>query len=347
MGFTSRFLRTRAGRALCAFIAVAYTSMALGVSGARAQVPSQQPQQQALPADYRVGPGDAIFLSVAQRPDLNKDLLVDANGNVNLPLIGKVMVKGMNDSEIESRLLQALREYYPSVNRVEVNITRASSNVIWVSGEVKLPGKYSFSTQVNVWEAIREAGGPNATASLDAVRIIKDRSRGGSTTVVDVSAAMESGSVEKLPGLDPGDTIIVPAKQQEYTGSQGINVFGGVEKPGVYPMQGRQDLMTAILQAGGPNDRAKLDEIHIIRPRADGAAEVFQIDLNKFIKEGDLGSNPPLRPGDTVSVARKGFTSQELTTVLAVITTLATLTLLFLTIQDEFSQNNTVVLPAQ
>lgn len=105
--------------------------------------------------------------------------------------------------------------------------------------------------------------------------------------------------------------------------------------------------MTAILQAGGPNDRAKLDEIHIIRPRADGSAEVFQIDLNKFIKEGNLASNPPLRPGDTVSVAKKGFTSQELTTVLAVITTLATLTLLFLTIQDEFNQNNQVIIPAQ
>jgi len=242
----------------------------------------------------------------------------------------------MNDSEIEARLLQALREYYPSVNRAEVNITRASSNVIWVSGEVKLPGKYSFSQQVNVWEAIREAGGPNATASLDAVRIIKDRSRGGSTTVVDVSAAMEAGSVEKLPSLDPGDTIIVPAKQLEYTGSQGINVLGGVLKPGVYPMQGRQDLMTALLQAGGPSDRAKLGEVRIIRPRPDGGvAETMKIDLNKFIKEGDVASNPALRPGDTVSVGRKGFTSSELSVLLAIVTSMATLALLFYTIQDE------------
>jgi len=326
-----------AGRAGCAALAFVYASPVL-VPSPRAQAPAAT-QQQALPADYRVGPSDGIFLSVPQRPDLNRDLIVDANGAVTLPLIGKVSVRGMTDQEIEARLLQALREYYPSVNKVEVSITRASSNVIWVSGDVKIPGRYSFSQPVNVWEAIREAGGPAPTASLDQVRIIKDRSRGGTTSVVDVSAAMEGGSVVKLPQLDPGDTIIVPAKQLEYTGSQGINVMGGVLKPGVYPMQGRQDLMTALLQAGGPTDRAKLDEIRIVRPSGSGPAETMKIDLKKYLEKGDVASNPPLRPGDTVAVARKGFTSQELGTILAVVTTMGTLALLYFTIQNEIEDN--------
>jgi protein involved in polysaccharide export with SLBB domain len=207
-----------------------------------------------------------------------------------------------------------------------------------VSGDVRAPGKYSFTQAVNLWEAIREAGGPNPTASMDAVRIIKDRSRGGSTTVVDVTAALESGSVDELPGLDPGDTIIVPAKQATYTGSQGVNVLGGVLNPGVYPMQGRQDLMTAILQAGGPSDRARLTDVRLIRPRGDGSAETVKINLENFIQRGDVASNPLLRPGDTVNVGRKGFTTAELTTVLTIVTTLATLTLLFFTIRDEVNQ---------
>jgi polysaccharide export outer membrane protein len=286
-------------------VALTYTVAALGIPRARAQQP--QVQQQALPADYRVGPGDSIFLSVPQRPDLNRELVVDADGKVTLPLIGKVQVRGLTDPEIESRLLQALREYYPSVNRTDVTITRASSNMIWVSGDVKLPGKYSFPQPVNVWEAIREAGGPATTASLDAVRIIKDRSRGGGTTIVDVQGAIETGSVRDLPTLDPGDTIIVPAKH---------------------------------LQAGGPSDRAKLDEVRIIRPRADGSAQTIKLDLNKFIEKGDVANNPPLQPGDTVAIGRKGFTTTELTTILAIVTTLATITLLYFTIQDEIDEQN-------
>ncbi len=333
-----KLVHSPAGRIGCAALAFVYAAAVLPAP-AVAQAPQPAQQQHALPADYRVGPGDSIFLSVAQRPDLNRDLIVDANGAVTLPLIGKVAVRGMTDSEIEARLLQSLREYYPSVNKVEVNITRASSNVIWISGDVQIPGKYAFAQPVNVWEAIREAGGPSPTASLDQVRIIKDRSRGGTTTVVDISAALESGSVVKLPQLDPGDTVIVPAKQQEYTGSQGVNVMGGVLKPGVYPMQGRQDLMTALLQAGGPTDRAKLDEIRIVRPKASGPAETMKIDLKKYLEQGDLASNPPLRPGDTVAVGRKGFTSAELGTILAVITAMGTLALLYFTIQNEVESN--------
>lgn len=102
--------------------------------------------------------------------------------------------------------------------------------------------------------------------------------------------------------------------------------------------------MTAILQAGGPSDRAKLGEIQLIRPSLTGGpAETMKIDLEKFLNDGDVASNPALRPGDTVSVGRKGFTTAELTTILAVVTTLATLTLLFLTIQDEFDENITPI----
>ncbi|HXV13456.1 MAG TPA: hypothetical protein VEC56_04560, partial [Candidatus Krumholzibacteria bacterium] len=68
-------------------------------------------------------------------------------------------------------------------------------------------------------------------------------------------------------------------------------------------------------------------------------------DLNKFLEKGEVASNPILRPGDTVAVGRKGFTTQELTTILAVITTLGTVALLYFTIQNEIedneAQNNT------
>ena len=157
---------------------------------------------------------------------------------MNLPLVGNVPVRGLNKVEIESKLLQSLREYYPSVNRVEVNITQALSNVIFVSGEVRFPGKYSFPQEVNVWEAIREAGGPVPSATLTSVRVVEDRARGGKSTLVDVQSALESGTVEQLPLLRPGDTIIVPGAEETYTGVAGVNVTGEVIRPGNYRLTG-------------------------------------------------------------------------------------------------------------
>jgi polysaccharide export outer membrane protein len=337
------WLTTPAGRAVVMTVALVFT---LGVvSPAFAQTQSQSraesPRTAApLGSDYRVGPGDHIYLSVPQRPDLNRQLAVAENGSVNLPLVGNVPVAGLNKIEIESKLLQSLREYYPSVNRVEVTITQALSNVIFVSGEVRFPGKYTFPQDVNVWEAIREAGGPVPTATLSSVRVVQDRARGGASQLVDVQSAIENGTVESLPVLKPGDTIIVPGAEETYTGTAGINVAGQVIKPGNYRLTGRQDLMGAILMAGGPSESADLTDVVLIRPNGDSAAQKYKVNVKRFLEDGKMEANPKLKPGDTVTVGKRTFTGRNLGLVLSFVTTLGTLVLLYYTIQNEASTSN-------
>lgn len=294
--------------------------------------------------EYRVGAGDTIFMSAPQRPDLNRELAVDAEGNVELPLIGKVNVNGLTASEIENKLLQALRQYYPSINRLQVTVTEAVSQMIYVSGEVQSPGRYAFSKSVNVWEAIREAGGPLGTAQLDNIRIIKDRSRGGTSVMVNVLAAIEGGTMDQLPELEAGDTVIVPAEQDIYTGSYGVNVFGAVANPGTYRLTAGQDLVSAVLVAGGPIAYAELKKVKIIRPRSDGSNETVEINMENFLNHGDPAANPKLKPGDTVNVPQKTrllqLAAADFPTLLGLVTALATTALLFITINNE-TQNTT------
>jgi len=295
--------------------------------------------QQVVSADYRVGPGDRMFMSVPQRPDLNRELVVKEDGSVELPLIGAVPVAGLAPRDIEAKLLQSLRDYYPSISTVQITVTEAVSQVVYVSGQVRTPGKFNFSNTVNVWEAIREAGGPLPTASLDNVRIVKDRSRGGTSTIVNVLAAIEGGSIENLPELDPGDTVIVPTIEEVYTGAFGVNVMGAVLRPGVYRLQARQDLVSAVLLAGGPIELAELKNVTIIRPRPDGSTTTVKVNLADFLDHGDPFANPKLHPGDTVNVPRKNrliqLATSDVRTLLGLITALATTTLLFITINNE------------
>jgi polysaccharide biosynthesis/export protein len=327
------WMKSPAGRATALLVAAAYLTVVADVPGARAQAPDKPTQT--LPADYRVGPGDHIFLAVPQRPDLNRELVINTKGEVVLPLIGAVIVRGLTASELESRLLQALRDFYPSISKVQVSVTQASSNVIFVSGDVKNPGKYSFVEPVNVWEAIREAGGPMPTATMSGVRVVQDRTRGGATFVVDVQSAIEKGSVDHLPMLNPGDTVLVPGQEETYTGSMGINVMGAVLRPGVYRLQARQDLLSALLAAGGPNDRADLSDVRLIRPQATGMAQTMKLDLKKFMDKGDQANNPKLQPGDTVNIGRKGFTSQDASLILGLVSSIGTIVLLYYTIHNQ------------
>jgi polysaccharide export outer membrane protein len=330
------WMRSPFGRVVAGLVVVSYCHAALGVSYAGAQVQQTITQSATPGAEYRVGPGDHLFLSVPQRQDLNRELVIDEHGAVTLPLVGDVVLTGLTKGEIETRLLQSLREYYPSIKSVEITVTRAMSNVIFVSGDVRIPGKYSITESINVWEAIREAGGPTATAALTSVRVIQDRARGGQTFLVDVQAALDAGSVEKLPLLKPGDTVLVPAKEEVYTGVSGVNVFGAVVRPGAYPLPARQDLMSALMVAGGPAPGAKLSKIRIVRPETDGSAQIIKINLNDFIYHGEMEDNPRLHSGDTVHIARKTFSSQNVSLVLGFITAIGTIVLLYYTIQKEY-----------
>jgi protein involved in polysaccharide export with SLBB domain len=337
-----RTLSTPAGRVLVVAFSIVFTVAVVSPGTARAQAGKSENQTGTSATDYRVGAGDHIYLSVPQRPDLNRQLAVGEDGNVNLPLVGNVNVRGLNKTEIETKLLQSLREYYPSVSKVEVNISQALSNVVFVAGEVRFPGKYSFpETSVNMWEAIREAGGPSPTANLSSVRVVQDRSRGGQSQLIDVQAAIENGTVQNLPILRPGDTVIVPGAEELYTGSAGVNVTGAVIRPGNYRLTGRGDLVGAILLAGGPSDRADLSDVHLIRPDTGGGkSETYKIDLNNFLKKGKMDSNPKLRPGDTVTIQNKSFTGRDLSLILGFVTALGTLVLLYYTIQNEASSSN-------
>jgi protein involved in polysaccharide export with SLBB domain len=301
-------------------------------------------QQVFSAADYRVGVGDRIFLSVPQRPDLNRELTIEAGGVIDLPLIGQVVVGGLTLKEIEEKLLDAIKDYYPSINKVEVTIREALSQVIYITGQVGSPGKYNFHKSPNLWEAIREAGGPTPTAALDNVRVVKDRSKGGQSTVYNVQNALERGSVSDLPVLEAGDTVIVPAAAEVYTGSFGVNVFGSVVTPGIYKLQARQDLITALLQAGGPIQVASLTNVNIVRPNADGSISTITVDFKRYLDHGDPFANPKLKPGDTVYVPEKSRGKQladaDITLFLTLLTTTLSVVALTLAINDRVGTNN-------
>jgi protein involved in polysaccharide export with SLBB domain len=292
------------------------------------------------PDSYRVGVGDRIFISVDQRPDLNRELVIEEGGAVTLPLIGEVTVAGLSIKEMEQKLLLALQDYYPSVNRIEITIREAISQVIYITGQVGAPGKYNFHKAPNLWEAIREAGGGGQGASLESVRVVKDRTKGGRSTEYNVQRALETGSIEDLPDLEAGDTVIVPAVAESYTGSFGVNLFGHVVIPGTYKLQGAQDLVTAILQAGGPTPAASLEKVNIIRAHPDGSIATITVNFANFLEFGDPYSNPKLKPGDTVYLPRKGafeqLTTAELRLILTLVTATLSAVLVILAISDRY-----------
>ncbi len=178
-----------------------------------------------------------------------------------------------------------------------------------MQGQVVDPGRYEFRETPNVWEAIREAGGALSGAAMEAVRIVRAEEGEERTSIVNLQAAIDSGDLESLPDLEPGDTVIVPERSMRYQGSGAVNVIGAVLNPAPYRLQEESRLVDAIIAAGGAAPDANLSEVHVIRALPDGGTMTIEIDFNRYLENGDLRHNPVIEPNDTVSIPSRSSVS--------------------------------------
>ncbi len=279
--------------------------------------------------------GDLLELTVPQRQELDYRMTIDGDGNVELPVIGTIHLEGMTLNEAEENVLRRMREYYPSVRQIRLGLVgEEARRLAYVQGQVVAPGKYEFREAPTIWEAIREAGGATANASLETVRLIRAGEEGEKTDIINVQTAIDFGDFDSLPVLRPGDTIIVPERSMSHQGSGAVNVIGGVMNPAPYILTGDKRLVDAIIAAGGAVDNADLGKVAIIRTKPDGGSLTIEVDFEKYLKEGDMRHNPPIYPNDTVSVPQHRAFRTILTSpgfLLGLITITATTITLILT----------------
>lgn len=84
-------------------------------------------------------------------------------------------------------------------------------------------------------------------------------------------------------------------------GSKKVYVNGYVMQPGKYTFEVIPDLWKIILEAGGPAETAKLDQVKIIRGGKE-SGKTQTVDLTEFLSEGNFSRLPPVYPGDTIQI---------------------------------------------
>jgi len=80
-----------------------------------------------------------------------------------------------------------------------------------------------------------------------------------------------------------------------------VAVIGAVEKPGMYELIGRQNLLQMISKAGGIRENAS-SQLFILREGKSGNAGTLAIDLQDLLANGNQKLNIPLQAGDVVNI---------------------------------------------
>jgi protein involved in polysaccharide export with SLBB domain len=150
-------------------------------------------------ADYRLGPGDKIRVTVFGHEDLSGEFEVDGSGNVSLPLIRNVPAQGLTVSQLEQAVIDRLQPDYLKDPSVSVEVL--NYRPFYIYGEVNQPGSYPYVSGMTVLNAIAMAGGFTYRAKKSEVQII--RSDDTSKT------PLEGGPDTQVL---PGDVIEVPER---------------------------------------------------------------------------------------------------------------------------------------
>lgn len=133
---------------------------------------------------------------------------VDSQGEISLPLIGKVRVLGMTLRECEEAIYKKAKEYLKELS-VKVRLLNYK---ITVMGEVTKPGVYyNYNYDFTVMDAISSANGITNFANLENVLALRQSADGSQTFKLDLSKKESLGS----PGyhLQPNDIVLIkPAR---------------------------------------------------------------------------------------------------------------------------------------
>lgn len=104
------------------------------------------------------------------------DYLVDNEGNIDYPVLGKLHVAGLTTRECEALIRKELQQYLNEVPNVTV---RTSNYKIGVLGEVKSPGTYTVSDErINIFQALALAGDMTVFSVRDDVQLLREDSLG-------------------------------------------------------------------------------------------------------------------------------------------------------------------------
>ena len=117
----------------------------------------------------------ATSMYTTTQPTLQQ-YLVNNQGEIDFPVLGKLKVGGMTKNEAESMIREKLQPYLKETPIVTV---RMANYKISVLGEVNKPGTFTVSNEkVNVLEALAMAGDMTVYGVRDNVKLIREDAQG-------------------------------------------------------------------------------------------------------------------------------------------------------------------------
>ncbi|OPY90131.1 MAG: Polysialic acid transport protein KpsD precursor [Syntrophus sp. PtaU1.Bin208] len=160
-------------------------------------------------SSYRIGPGDALEISVWKDESLKRELVVPPDGVITFPLIQEVKVSDLTVAELRDIVTKKISVYVPDAN-VTVILLRTPSMTASVVGKVNKPGQFPITQETDVMQILAMAGDLNPFAAGSRILIL--RKEGGKDIKIpfDYHEVKKGENLQQNIFLKRGDVVVVP-----------------------------------------------------------------------------------------------------------------------------------------
>ena len=266
------------------------------------------------PSAYRIGPGDALYITVWDHPELTAPAgpqqqiyangrLVRPDGTLYYPYVGSIEVAGLTLEQLRAEIAGKLARYIEAP-QVDVNVIKYDSQKVWLNGAFVHTGTQPVTvTPLTLAEALGRAQVDTAQADLSGLVLSRD----GIDYRLDLDALRRGPQGADDVYLKPGDHVYLP-----YNDRKQVYLMGEVNRPTALTFKtSDMSLSQALGRVGGLSQTTSNgNAVYVIRGVADmeqKPATVFQLDARSpaaFV----LADAFKLQPGDVVYVGAAGVT---------------------------------------
>ncbi len=234
----------------------------------------------ATPENYRLGPGDAVYIDIYGASQKTIEGTVTPDGNVVVEGYGPIYVGGMTVTQANNAIRSRLGGRYQS-SKLRLTVGETRSIMVNVVGDVKTPGTYTLSAFASVFHALYMAGGVTDLGTLRSIKIYRNSQL---LSVVDIYDYILNGRMTGNVRLQDNDMIMVGSYDCL------VNVTGKVKRPMYYEMKRNETLSSLLKYCGGFTGDAYKKAVRVIRKsgREYSIHTVDEFDFSSFtIADGD------------------------------------------------------------
>lgn len=221
----------------------------------------------ATPSDYKLGPGDAVFIDIWGASQKSISSTVSPEGEIDIEGFGPIQVSGLTVAQANSRLKATIGSRYSGSN-IKLSVGQTKTISVNVMGAVETPGTYTLSAFSTVFHALYMAGGVSEIGSLRDIRVFRN---GRQISMVDIYDYILNGKLSGNIKLSSGDIIIVNPYECL------VNITGKIKRPMFYEMKKNESVATLLKYAGGFAGDAYTKNLRLVR-KAGGVKSVYTID---------------------------------------------------------------------